>query len=103
GLFLQIFIGGMVSGMKAALLYPTFPMMNKEWIPSLIFNKSYWKVENFIVYEKSPFFPALVHTLHRLWAYVFAILIVVFFIKLRKLSSPILSRFAQYLLISLLV
>lgn len=103
GLFIQIFLGGMMSGMKAALLYPTFPLMNKEWIPAIIFNSSYWKVENFILYENSPFFPALVHTVHRFWAYFLTFIILLFLWKVRKLISTSFVRFAQLLLISLLV
>jgi len=103
GLFLQIFLGGMVSGMKAALLYPTFPMMKGEWIPSIVFNNSYWKVENLILYENSPFFPTVVHTLHRLWAYILTIVIIIFILKIRKVVSTVFMRYAQVLLISLLV
>ncbi len=103
GLIVQIFLGGMVSGMKAALLYPTFPKMKGEWIPSLLFNSSYWKVENFIVYENSPFFPALVHTIHRYWAYLLTAYIVWFLIKLRKFKPTNFMRISQGMLITLLV
>lgn len=103
GLFIQIFLGGMVSGMKAALLYPTFPKMKGEWIPSLIFNNSLWNVENFIHYDKSPFFPTLIHTAHRLWAYILTISILYFAWKLYTNYSNRFIHFAQILLISLLV
>lgn len=103
GLFIQVFLGGMVSGMKAALLYPTFPKMKGEWVPSLIFNSSYWKVENLINYENSPFFPALIHTIHRLWAYILTVSIVYFMWKLSKKYSTRFLTYSQLLLISLLV
>lgn len=103
GLFVQIFLGGMVSGMKAALLYPTFPMMKGEWIPSILFNSSYWKVYNFIHYENSPFFPALVHTVHRLWAYVLTILIVWFIYRLRRIQLTSFLRFSQTMFIVMLI
>lgn len=35
-LIVQLILGGIVSGMKAGLAYPTFPMMNGEWIPSVL-------------------------------------------------------------------
>lgn len=103
GLLIQIFLGGMVSGMKAALLYPTFPRMKGEWIPSLIFNSSYWKVENFISYENSPFFPALIHTIHRLWAYILTGFIVWLIWRMRKLKLTSFLSFSQVMLITLLV
>lgn len=102
-LLIQIFLGGMVSGMKAALLYPTFPKMNNEWIPSILFNTSHWKVENFIVYENSPFFPALVHTVHRLWAYFITLFIFWFLWSVRKRLSTRFDSFAQGMLISFLI
>lgn len=103
GLFIQIFLGGMVSGMKAALLYPTFPKMKGEWIPSLIFNTSYWKVDNFVNYENSPFFPTLIHTVHRLWAYVLTICIVYYLWRVYKSYSTSFLDYTQLLLITLLV
>jgi len=100
-IFIQVFLGGMVSGMRAALLYPTFPKMKGEWIPSLLFNRSLWKVENFIQYENSPFFPALIHTLHRLWAYFLVIFTAVFLYRIHKSISTAFLRSSQNLLIIL--
>lgn len=101
-LFVQVFLGGIVSGMKAALLYPTFPKMKGEWIPSLLFNKSLWTLDNFIVYENSPFFPSLIHTLHRFWAYLILIFSILFIIKLRKEFSTRFLNYSQNLFITLL-
>lgn len=103
GLIIQIFLGGMVSGMKAALLFPTFPKMKGEWIPSLLFNSGYWKVENLIVYENSPFFPTLIHTVHRLWAYVLTVIIFIFVWKLRRIRLTPFMHSSQVMLISLLL
>lgn len=102
GLFIQIFLGGMVSGMKAALLYPTFPTMKGEWLPSIIFNRSYWNVENIIEYEISPFFPSLIHTLHRLLAYILVLLILYLFWRLRKIDLTRFQRYSQILFITFL-
>lgn len=100
-IFIQVFLGGMVSGMRAALLYPTFPKMNGEWIPSLLFNSSMWKVENFIQYENSPFFPALIHTLHRLWAYFLIFFTAWFLYRTYQSISTRFLRYSQNLLIIL--
>lgn len=102
-LLIQIFLGGMVSGMKAALLYPTFPKMNDDWIPGILFNKANWLVENIIIYENSPFFPALVHTVHRGWAYIICGLIVYFMLRLKSIQLTEFLSYSQWLLLSLLV
>lgn len=103
GILIQIFLGGMVSGMKAALLYPTFPMMKDEWIPSILFNSSYWKVENLLAYENSAFFPAMIHTVHRYWAYFLTVFIIWFVIKLKNSVPTSFTRISQVMLISLLI
>jgi cytochrome c oxidase assembly protein subunit 15 len=69
-LIVQIMLGGIMSGAKAGISYPTWPDMRGEWIPSILFDTSYWKVSSFIAYDENAFFPALIQTLHRLTAYV---------------------------------
>jgi len=66
---IQIFFGGMVSGMRAALAYPTWPDMNGDFIPSVLMDGSEWNWGNMVEYERSSFAPALVQTLHRFTAY----------------------------------
>jgi len=66
---IQILLGGMMSGMKAALVYPSFPMMNQFFIDPIIFDLDYWKLDSFIQYDKSAFLPALVQFFHRLTAF----------------------------------
>ena len=73
-LIVQIFFGGVMSGMKAAVIYPTWPVMNGVYFPKVIFEASQWNVENFNNYDKNPFMPALIHFLHRNTAYVLFIL-----------------------------
>ncbi len=67
---IQIFLGGLMSGMKAGLIFPTFPDMKGEYLPSVLFDTSYWNVQTFIDYDKSVFVPALVQFFHRSIAYV---------------------------------
>ena len=69
-LALQIVLGGIMSGMKAGLFYPTWPDMNGALIPGLLFDSAQWSVENFVNYDKGPFMAALIQTLHRSVAYV---------------------------------
>ncbi|MEL7121241.1 MAG: COX15/CtaA family protein [Bacteroidota bacterium] len=67
---IQIVIGGIMSGMKAALFYPTWPDMNGEIIPAILFNLSEWNASNFINYDTGSFMAAFVQTTHRLIAYL---------------------------------
>ena len=66
---IQILLGAMMSGMKAALVYPSFPMMNQFFIDPIIFNLDLWRLESFVHYDKSSFLPALVQFLHRSTAF----------------------------------
>ena len=59
-----------MSGSKAGISYPTWPDMRGEWIPSILFDPSYWKWSSFIAYDENAFFPALIQTFHRLTAYI---------------------------------
>ena len=81
----QIFLGGMMSGMKAALTYPTWPMMYGEWIPAVLLDLGEWRSENFVMYDQNIFMPALVQFLHRMIGYVLFVLIAVFAFKDYKL------------------
>ena len=72
---LQIVFGGLVSGMKAALAYPTWPDMRGTWIPRVLLESQYWKADTFLFYEQSEFMPALVQFMHRNTAYLIFILV----------------------------
>jgi cytochrome c oxidase assembly protein subunit 15 len=65
---LQIVFGGWMSGMKAGLLYPTFPLMNGEIIPTILYDVSQWTTTNLTQYDKNGFAPTLIQILHRFTA-----------------------------------
>jgi cytochrome c oxidase assembly protein subunit 15 len=65
-LVMQVALGGMMSGMKAGLLYPTFPTMKGEWIPAVIGDLSTWTLASFANYDSQPFAIAFVQFFHRL-------------------------------------
>jgi len=69
-LILQIFFGAVVSGMRAALYYPSWPDLNGQFLPSVLFDPDSWSWENIADYDKDAFMPALIHVLHRNWGYV---------------------------------
>jgi cytochrome c oxidase assembly protein subunit 15 len=83
-LIIQIVLGGLMSGMKAGLFYPTWPDMNGMIFPQILFDSSQWNVDNFIHYDTNPFASALVQTLHRLLAYSVFIYGIYFGIRLLK-------------------
>lgn len=66
----QLFLGGVLSGMRAAVVYPTWPDMYGSYFPSIIFDGSQWNADNFNNYDRNAFMPALIHFLHRNTAYL---------------------------------
>ncbi len=80
-LAVQIVLGGIMSGMKAGLFYPSWPQLNGEWIPSVVLKGSEWNSLNFIHYDRGPFMAALVQLMHRTLAYVLTIIVLWYFYK----------------------
>lgn len=86
-LFLQIFLGGIVSGMKAGLAYPTWPDMNGQLIPSALYELQPSTV-GFINYNAQDFWGrTFVQFAHRFMAYTLVALMAVFFFKSRNITS----------------
>jgi heme a synthase len=98
----QIALGGMMSGMKAALVYPTWPDMNGEWLPALLFDGANWTGYNFVHYDAGPFMSALVHILHRSVAYALIIIGLWFFFKALPLAKEPALRTGLWLLLAVL-
>lgn len=69
-LCLQIFFGAIVSGMRAALYYPSWPDLNGSYLPNVLLDTDEWNFENVKAYDSSPFMPALIHVLHRNLGYI---------------------------------
>lgn len=84
---LQIMIGGVMSGMKAGLFYPTWPTMRGEWLPGPLLDGANWRLAHLIDYDTHPFMAALVQFSHRGLAYILTILVVIFFIKTLKVNA----------------
>ncbi len=78
---LQVFIGGLVAGLKAGLVYNTFPLMDGEIIPNGLFNMTPWW-KNF--FENT----TTVQFIHR----TFGILILLMAIILYIAHTNVLSR-----------
>jgi cytochrome c oxidase assembly protein subunit 15 len=73
-IFVQILLGAIMSGMKAGLFFPTWPMMNGEWIPDILFHSDNWSIEAFKEYDRNTFVPGLIQFLHRGLAYAIFVL-----------------------------
>ncbi len=87
-LIAQIILGGLMSGMKAALVYPTFPDFDGHWLPEVLMSAESWDVNNFVRYDRSAFVPAIVQLLHRTVGYLLFILgLWVFFLENRAWRS----------------
>ena len=82
---IQLFLGGIMSGMKAALIYPTWPMIGDSMVPSEIFNADNWTLSQFKVYDSGSFVFSLMHFLHRSVAYLIVLLSVIYAIKYKIL------------------
>lgn len=91
-LAVQVFFGGIMSGMKAAIIFPTWPDIGGEYIPYALFNMGNWSLENFVHYEKGPFVFLLVHIIHRTLAYVIVGVVLYYFISEMKYKTSSLHR-----------
>jgi cytochrome c oxidase assembly protein subunit 15 len=102
-LSLQIIFGGVVSGMKAGLFYPSWPDMNGEWIPAILFDPSQWNVDTFVQDDEGVFMAAFIQLVHRCTAYLLTIIILTYFFKAVRLDISRQFRLGLYLLVSMLV
>lgn len=69
-LIIQLILGGVVSGMKAGLFYPTWPLMNGAFIPAEMTDGSHWTLQNFKEYDSHMFAPAFFQFFHRNIGYI---------------------------------
>lgn len=102
-LFIQIFLGGMMSGMKAGLMYNSWPTIGGKFIPELLLNINNWDSHNLVYYDRNVFMPTLIQFLHRNVAYIIFIWGVFISIKLFLNNKSILLTRAAYMFISLLI
>lgn len=86
---LQIFIGGILSGIKGSMVYPTWPLMENGLIPKVLLDHSQWNLINFTFYENSPFLPALIQLIHRWNGYFLYFLGLIFYFTILKSDSKL--------------
>lgn len=85
--FLQIFLGGILSGMRAGLAYPTWPLMYGEFTPSALFSEPVsW--DGFFRYNATDYWgKTFIQFTHRITAYTVWILAFYFTIKEAQKTS----------------
>lgn len=71
----QLAFGGFMAGMKASMLYPSWPDFQGSWIPAILLDASHWNLDNFLLYDQSGFMPALVQFVHRNLAYLILLIV----------------------------
>lgn len=94
-LFLQIFLGGIVSGMKAGLAANTWPDMNGEYfIPSALWQLPASTI-GFTQYNAQDFWGRIfIQFAHRTTAYTLVVLVAVFFFKSRNITKDKIFKLA---------
>ncbi|HAU83686.1 MAG TPA: heme A synthase, partial [Betaproteobacteria bacterium] len=95
-IFLMVLSGGFVAGLRAGLIYNTFPLMGDRFIPPDLFSLTpLWSnfFENMITVQFD----------HRIIAYILAVLIPVFWFRLRRRDVSIRTKNLSSLLLGLLV
>lgn len=74
-LSLQIVFGGIMSGMRAGLTFPTWPDMSGTFLPDVLLDGSNYTIKNLEYYDLSAFAPALIQFVHRMTAYLLVALV----------------------------
>lgn len=97
-LVLQVFLGGMVSGMKAGFAYPTWPSMNGSWIPGILLDPDAWQWDAFVRYDENTFMPAFVQFAHRIVAYGLLLVVLILCFRLMYSGSRRLKNWSLWLM-----
>ncbi len=75
---IQIFFGGIMSGMKASLIYPTWPDIGGDLVPAELFDSAKWSIDSFVNYDTGSFTFTLMHFVHRGLAYLIVLMFAVY-------------------------
>jgi len=93
--FVMVLSGGLVAGIRAGLAYNSFPLMNGHVVPPGIFALEPWYLNFFSN-------TATVQFDHRLIAWLLAILVPWFWLRVRRAATPPRARPAADLLLAML-
>jgi len=93
-IYVQIFLGALVAGLDAGLVYNSFPLMGESFIP-LELQYNFFSSKNCCD-------PVFIQFMHRLGGYSVFIIVTALVITLLKVKHPKLNKVAFYLSIALL-
>ena len=99
---IQIFFGAILSGARAALVFPTWPDIGGEYIPSVLFSVESWTMDNIMAYDKHLLIPSLIHFLHRTLGYLILIFGISWFVRVFKSPHFKELKLNSYILICVL-
>lgn len=88
--FLQIFVGGMVAGLNAGLVYNTYPLMGDYFIPSEIFELNF----SFAIWHD----PVFIQFCHRILAKTIFVVVAFLVYKCIKLEYKKLQEAASFMM-----
>lgn len=94
-IYVQIFLGALVAGLDAGLIYNSFPLMGDSFVPLEIQN-------NFISF-RNWYDPVFIQFVHRLGGYSVFVVVTALVICLLRIKHPKLNKAAFYLSVALLV
>lgn len=99
----QIFLGGVMSGMRAGLLAPTWPDINNFIIPPEVYNNFSSKEYLFYNYEENSHSGILVQFFHRSCAYLIFMYLIVLNVYLIKNKDYEQLKWCLFLLTSIII
>lgn len=99
----QIILGGVMSGTKAGLYFPTWPDMNGVMVPAILMDGSQWNVENLVEYDRGSFAVAFIQFVHRTTAYLLFFSALYFVIRFFRRVGSSWFKNGMGLLITMLV
>ncbi|WP_347938579.1 COX15/CtaA family protein [Rickettsia oklahomensis] len=94
-IYMQIFLGALVAGLDAGLIYNSFPLMGDNFIPMEI-KDNFFDLKNW--YD-----PVFIQFMHRLGGYSIFLVVMVLATYLLKIEHPKLNKIAYFLIITLLM
>lgn len=95
-IYLQIFLGGLVAGLDAGLVYNNFPLMGDSFVPREITSCELLSLD--ILND-----PVFVQFIHRIGAYNLSIIIMLLAASLIKLNHPKLNKLTIYIIGTLIL
>jgi len=94
-IYMQIFVGGLVAGLDAGLVYNSFPLMGSDFVPE--------EITFSLININSLHDPVFVQFIHRIGAYCACVSISLFVMSLMQVNHPKLNKVAYYILATLIL